>query len=205
VSDERFRGLAEEADPATYFPHAQFPMNEMYVLVRTVNDPALLQDVLREEIWAIDRDIAIEAIPTMEDIVGDLTAVPRFNVQLIGLFALVALLLAAIGIYGVLAQIVTQRTPEIGIRLALGADKATVLRMVVGQGLKLSLLGAGLGLVLATIATRVLETQLYQVPVRDPVVFGTVAALLLLIAVLASYLPGRRASRVDPIVALKND
>lgn len=205
VSDERFRGLAEEADPATYFPHAQFPMNEMYVLVRTVNDPALLQDVLRGEIWAIDRDIAIEAIPTMEDIVGDLTAVPRFNVQLIGLFALVALLLAAIGIYGVLAQIVTQRTPEIGIRLALGADKATVLRMVVGQGLKLSLLGAGLGLVLATIATRVLETQLYQVPVRDPVVFGTVAALLLLIAVLASYLPGRRASRVDPIVALKND
>lgn len=205
VSDERFRGLSEEADPATYFPHAQFPMNEMYVLVRTANDPALLQDVVRNEVWAIDRDIAIESIPTMENIVGDLTAVPRFNVQLIGLFALVALLLAAIGIYGVLAQIVTQRTPEIGIRLALGADKASVLRMVVGQGLKLSLLGAGLGLVLATIATRVLETQLYQVPVRDPVVFGTVAALLILIAVLAAYLPGRRASRVDPIVALKND
>ena len=205
VANERFRGLAEEADPATYFPHAQFPMNEMYVLVRTANDPAVLRDVVRTTVWAIDRDLAIESIPTMEDVLADLTAVPRFNVQLIGLFALVALLLAAIGIYGVLAQTVTQRTPEIGIRLALGADKATVLRMVVGQGLKLSLIGAALGLLLAMVATRILATQLYQVPVRDPAVFGTVAALLVLAALLAAYLPARRASRVDPIVALKND
>jgi putative ABC transport system permease protein len=205
VANERFRGLAEEADPATYFPHAQFPMNEMYVLVRTANDPALLRDLVRREVGAIDRDIAIESIPTMEDILADLTAVPRFNVQLIGLFALVALLLAAIGIYGVLAQIVTQRTPEIGIRLALGADKASVLRMVVGQGLKLSLLGAVLGLLLALVATRILETQLYDVPARDPIVFATVGGLLVLIALLAAYLPGRRASRVDPIVALRND
>jgi putative ABC transport system permease protein len=205
VSNERFRGLAEEADPATYFPHAQFPMNEMYVLVRTANDPALLRAVVQQDVWAIDRDLAIESIPTMESIVGDLTAVPRFNVQLIGLFALVALLLAAIGIYGVLAQIVTQRTPEIGIRLALGANRGTVLRMVVGQGLKLSLLGAVLGLGLAGGATRILETQLYDVPARDPTVFATVGGLLILIALLAAYLPGRRASRVDPLVALKND
>jgi ABC-type antimicrobial peptide transport system permease subunit len=141
----------------------------------------------------------------MDDVLAGLTAVPRFNVQLIGLFAVVALLLAAIGIYGVLAQIVTQRTPEIGIRLALGADKGTVLRMVVGQGLKLSLIGTVLGLLLALGATRILEAQLYDVPARDPMVFATVAGLLVLIALLAAYLPGRRASRVDPIVALKND
>jgi putative ABC transport system permease protein len=205
VANERFRGLAQEADPATYFPHAQFPMNEMYVLVRTGNDPALLQDVVRREVWAIDRDLAVESIPTMEDILTDLTAVPRFNVQLIGLFALVALLLAAIGVYGVLAQMVTQRTPEIGIRLALGADKATVLRMVVGQGLRLSLVGTGVGLLLAVGATRILAAQLYGVETRDPIVFATVAVVLILIALLAAYLPGRRASRVDPIVALRND
>jgi putative ABC transport system permease protein len=205
VANERFLGLAQEADPATYFPHAQFPMNEMYVLVRTANDPGLLRDVVRQEVWAIDRDIAIEDIPTMDDVLAGLTAVPRFNVQLIGLFAVVALLLAAIGIYGVLAQIVTQRTPEIGIRLALGADRGTVLRMVVGQGLKLSIIGTMLGLLLALGATRILEAQLYDVPARDPMVFATVAGLLVLIALLAAYLPGRRASRVDPIVALKND
>jgi putative ABC transport system permease protein len=205
VGNERFPGLAMEADPATYFPHAQFPMNEMYLLVRTANDPALLRDVIRRDIGAIDHDLAIESIPTMADIVGGLTAVPRFNVQLIGLFAIVALLLAAIGVYGVLAQMVTQRTPEIGIRLALGADRVTVVRMVVGQALRLSLVGAGAGLLLALGATRILAAQLYGVETRDPTVFGTVAAVLVLIALLAAYLPGRRASRVDPIVALRND
>jgi putative ABC transport system permease protein len=205
VTNERFRGLAQEADPATYFPHAQFPMNEMYVLVRTANDPTLLRDVIRKGLGATDRDLAIESIPTMDDMLGGLTAVPRFNVQLIGLFALVALLLAAIGVYGVLAQMVTQRTPEIGIRLALGADQATVVRMVVGQALWLSLAGAGAGLLLAGGATRILAAQLYGVQARDPMVFATVAGVLVLIALLAAYLPGRRASRVDPLVALKND
>jgi putative ABC transport system permease protein len=205
VTNERFRGLAQEADPATYFPHAQFPMNEMYVLIRTANDPTLLRDVIRTDLGATDRDLAIESIPTMDDMLGSLTAVPRFNVQLIGLFALVALLLAAIGVYGVLAQMVTQRTPEIGIRLALGADRATVVRMVVGQALWLSLAGAGAGLLLAGGATRILAAQLYGVQARDPMVFATVAGVLVLIALLAAYLPGRRASRVDPIVALKND
>ena len=205
AANERFRGLQVEADPATYFPHAQFPMNDMYILLRSKGDPAGIDQLIRKEIWGIDRDLAIDEIWPMERILGGLTAIPRFNAQLIGLFAGVALLLAGIGVYGVLAHMVTQRTPEIGIRLALGAEQGRVLRMVVGQGLKLSLLGAGLGLILATIATRILATQLYRVPVRDPVVFGTVAIVLILIATLAAYLPGRRASRVDPLVALKND
>jgi putative ABC transport system permease protein len=205
AANERFRGLQLEADPATYFPHAQFPMNDMYLVIRTRNDPAGFDQLIRQTIWNIDRDLAIDEILSMDQLLGSLTAIPRFNAQLIGLFAAVALLLAAIGIYGVLAHMVTQRTPEIGIRLALGAEQGTVLRMVVGQGLKLSLMGAALGLLLAIIATRILATQLYRVPVRDPVVFASVAAALVLIAILAAYLPGRRASRVDPIVALRND
>lgn len=205
VADERFRGLALEADPATYFPHAQVPMEEMYVLVRTANDPALLRGVIRQDVWSLDRDLPMESIPTMDEIVSGMTAVPRFNAQLIGLFAIVALLLAAIGVYGVLAQMVTQRTPEIGVRLALGADKAAVLRMVVGQGVRLSLLGAGAGLLLATGATRILESQLFAVTAQDPVIFIGVGLALLFVAALAAYIPARRASLVDPIVALKAD
>lgn len=203
VADERFLGLAQEADPAMYYPHAQVPMNEMYVLVRTANDPALLRGVIRRDVWSIDRDLPLESIPTMDEIVSGMTAVPRFNVQLIGLFALVALLLAAIGVYGVLAQMVTQRTSEIGIRLALGADRAAVLRMVVGQGVRLSLVGAAGGLLLATGATRILESQLFAVTAQDPAIFVGVGVTLLLVAAFAAYIPARRASRVDPLVALK--
>lgn len=205
VANERFLGLQTEADPATYFPYAQFPMNEMYLLVRTRGDPAPMRALIRKEIWSLDRDLPLESIPTMHDVLADLTAAPRFNVQVIGLFAGVALLLAAIGVYGVLAQMVTQRTPEIGIRLALGADTANVLRMVVGQGLRLSLLGAAAGLLLAVGATRILASQLYDVPTRDPAIYTGVAVTLVLVALLAAYLPARRASRVSPLVALKND
>jgi putative ABC transport system permease protein len=205
AANERFLGLGVEADPATYFPHAQFPMYDMYVMVRTGGDPAGLDQLIRREIGNIDRDLAIDEILPMHRILESLTAIPRFNAQLIGLFAAVALLLAAMGVYGVLAHMVAQRTPEIGIRLALGAEQGTVLRMVVGQGLKLSLLGAGLGLGLALTATRILTSQLYEVKTRDPVIFATVASLLILTAALAAYLPGRRASRVDPMLALKND
>ena len=203
VANERFRGLAEEADPAMYYAHAQVPMNEMYLLVRTAGDPALLRDVIRQDVWSIDRDLPLESIPTMDEIVSGLTAPARFNLALIGLFALVALLLASLGVYGVLAQMVTQRTPEIGIRVALGADRAAVLRLVVGQGVKLSLIGAAAGLLLATGATRILESQLYAVETRDPEVFAAVGLALILTAGLAAYLPARRASRVDPIVALR--
>jgi putative ABC transport system permease protein len=196
VADERFLGLAQEADPAMYYAHAQVPMEEMYVLVRTANDPVLLRQVIRQDVWSIDRDLPM---------VSGMTAVPRFNVELIGLFAVVALLLAAIGIYGVLAQMVTQRTSEIGLRLALGADRNAVLRMVVGQGVRLSLIGAGTGLLLATGATRILQSQLYAVAAQDPPIFIGVGVTLLLVAAFAAYIPARRASRVDPLVALKAD
>jgi putative ABC transport system permease protein len=203
VADERFRGLAEEADAATYFPHQQFPMNEMYLLVRTGGDPAPLREELRRDVWSIDRDLALESIPTMDDLVSAQTAAPRFNMRLIGLFAVAALLLAAIGVYGVLAQMVTQRTREIGIRLALGADRAVVLRLVVGQGLRLSLVGAAAGLCLALGVTRILDSQLYAVQSRDPIIFAAVGTALIATAIVAAYLPARRASRLDPVVALK--
>ncbi|MEO8030753.1 MAG: ABC transporter permease [Gemmatimonadota bacterium] len=203
VADEPFRGLGIEADPATYFAHGQLPMNEMYLLVRTAGDPVLLREVVRRDVAALDRDLPLESIPTMNEILSDLTAVPRFNVQLIGLFAVVALLLAALGVYGVLAQMVTQRTAEIGIRMALGADKGSVLRMVVGQGVRLSLVGVFVGLVLASGATQILESQLYAVTARDPSVFIAAGLGLILVAGVAAYIPARRASRVSPIEALK--
>ena len=203
MDDERFRGLTLEADPATYFAHAQVPMNEMYLLVRASGDPAQLRGVIQREAWALDRDLPLESIPTMNDLVAEQTSVPRFNVQLIGLFAVVALLLAAMGVYGVLAQMVSQRTAEIGIRLALGAGEGTVLRMVVSLGVRLSLAGVAIGLILALGATRYLESQLYAVGTRDPVIYGGVGGVLLLTAIMAAYLPARRASRVDPLVALK--
>jgi putative ABC transport system permease protein len=205
VDNERFLGLDTEADPATYFPHAQFPMKDMYLLVRGKSDAAGLDRMIQQAIWSVDRDLAIEDMTAMEDILADLTAAPRFNVQLIGLFAAVALLLAAVGVYGVLAHSVAQRTPEIGIRLALGAEAGSVLRMIVGQGLRLSLLGAGIGLLMAYGVTRILQSQLYDVRVRDPLIFAVVAAILVLVALAAAYLPARRASRLDPILALRHD
>jgi putative ABC transport system permease protein len=205
VANERFLGLNAEADPATYYPHAQFPMNDMVVMVRAAGDPAGLESLIRREVWNTDRDLALEIIVPMETVIANRTAIPRFNLTLIGLFAGVALLLAAIGVYGVLAHMVTQRTPEIGIRLALGAERGSVLLMVVSQGFRLSLIGAGLGVLIALGATRILTSQLSDVRARDPIIFGSVALALILVAITAAYLPARRASRVDPLTAIRND
>ncbi|MBC7792046.1 MAG: ABC transporter permease [Anaerolineae bacterium] len=203
VADERFLGLQTAADPATYFPHAQFPMSDMYLLVRTRADAAAFTAMVRREVWALDRDLPIENIRTMESILGESVAQPRFNTSLLGLFAGVALLLAAIGIYGVLSFMAAQRTNEIGIRMALGAQRSSVVRLVVGQGMLLALLGVALGLLAAFWLTRILSTLLFQVSTTDPGIFGGGALLLSTVALIAAYLPARRASRVDPVTALR--
>jgi putative ABC transport system permease protein len=179
-------------------------MNDMWLLVRTTGDPASLAGALRRMVWQMDRDLPVENVTTMDRMFSDLVAAPRFNTALLTGFAGVALLLAAIGIYGVLSYTVTQRTTELGIRMALGAQRRRVVGLVVRQGMLLALLGVAAGLAAALAVTRVLTRLLFGVSATDPGVFASVALLLAFVALLAAYLPARRASRVDPMVALRS-
>jgi putative ABC transport system permease protein len=203
VGNERFLGLQQEPDPATYFAVSQFPFNEMYLIVRTTGDPAAFTPTVRRIVWELDRDLPLDNVQTMEQILNESIAATRFNASLVSLFAVIALLLATIGIYGVLSYTVAQRTGEIGIRMALGAERGVVRRLVVRQGMTLALLGVGAGLVTALVATRLLSTLLFDVSATDPMVFAAVALLLSSVAFLAAYLPARRASHIDPMVALR--
>jgi putative ABC transport system permease protein len=205
VADERFQGPRAPADPATYFSLAQFTFNDNWLLVRTKNAPASFIPLLRQTVWAMDRDLPLENVQTMDQILGDSVADSRFNTALLSLFAVVALVLAAIGIYGVLAYTVAQRTSEIGIRMALGAQRSSVLRLVVGNGLTLAIVGVAIGAVGALVATRALERLVFGVSTTDPVVFGFVAVALTAVAATAALVPALRASRVDPIVALRSE
>ena len=203
VADEPFLGPNVPADPATYFSHAQFPMNDMWIVVRGDGDAARLAPALRERLWRLDPTLPLEQVRAMPDLVGAAVAAPRFNALLLSLFAAAALLLAAIGIYGVLAYTVAQRTAEIGVRMALGAERGRVVRQVVGQGLVVALAGVALGLAGAIGSGRLLSATLEGMRTADPRLLATVAALLTLVAVLAAWLPARRASRIDPMVALR--
>ncbi|HUQ81088.1 MAG TPA: ABC transporter permease [Gemmatimonadaceae bacterium] len=205
VADERFQGPRAPADPATYFSLPQFTFNDNWVLVRTKGDPKAFIPTLRQTVWAMDRDLPLENVRTMDELLGDSVADSRFNTVLLSLFAVVALLLAAMGIYGVLAFMVAQRTSEIGIRMALGAQRSSVLRLIVGNGLLLAVIGVAIGAAGALVATRALERLVFGVSTTDPAVFGFVALALTAVAVTAAAVPALRASRVDPIVALRSD
>jgi len=209
VRDVSLRQLNEEAQPEAYLALAQGPQiagwtaRGMTITVRTASDPLALADAVRREVRALDNAVPVFFVRTVEQVLDQTVAQPRFNLILLGLFAVVALLLAAVGIYGILANAVRLRTHEIGIRLALGARPGAVFRLVVGQGMTLALVGVGLGLGGAWALTRYLESLLYEVKPTDPLTFGGVAALLLGVALLACYLPARRAMKVDPMVALR--
>ena len=205
VADERFNGARASADPATYFSLSQFTMNDNWVLVRTRNDPKGFIPTLRQMVWAIDRDLPLESVQTMDEVLGESVADSRFNMALLALFAVVALLLAAIGIYGVLSFMVAQRTGEIGIRMALGAQRSSVLRLVVGSGLMLALTGVAIGTAAAVLATRALARLVFGVSTTDLGVFASVALVLTTVAVTAALVPALRASRVDPLVALRSE
>jgi putative ABC transport system permease protein len=175
------------------------------LVVRTSVRPESLVDAVRKTVWSLDPDQPILQLGATQARLDEVYAPRRFNMMLFGAFALVALLLAAVGLYGVLAYSVAQRTHEIGIRLALGARTRDVLWLIVRQGLRLSLIGVSLGLAAALALTRVLQNLLYGVSATDPATFAAIALLLTSVAFIASYVPARRATKVDPLVALRHE
>jgi putative ABC transport system permease protein len=174
-----------------------------HLVVRTNVEPLGLAAVVRRTVWEIDKDQPVSTIRTMEELLSESIARQRFSMLLLGIFATVALLLAAVGIYGVMADSVTQRTHEIGIRLALGARRGDVLRLVVKQGMVLALIGVAIGAAASLALTRLMKSLLYDVSATDPATFLGVSLLLAVVALLACLIPARRATKVDPLVALR--
>ena len=203
VGDVRQMSLDTPAEPTVYWPHPELVVSEMTIVVRTTNDPLTLVSAVRSELQQIDPEQPMAAIATMDQLLAGSLSRSRFTMLVLGVFAALALVLACVGIYGVIAYSVTQRTQEFGIRMALGANPRDVLRLVLGQGTRLTLLGIGFGIVAAIIVTRLMATLLYGVSATDPLTFTAVALLLALVALAACYIPARRATRVDLIVALR--
>jgi putative ABC transport system permease protein len=203
VADTKRGGFGRPPWAEVYFPMRQAPDPRVLVLLRTGGDPLALAAAAQAAVWSIDRDQAISGIRTVRELLAQQEANRWFTTLLLGLFASVALVLALIGIYGVIAYSTAQRTQEIGIRLALGADRRSVLRLVLAGGLRIALAGLALGLAGALALTRVLSSLLYGVGARDPLTFVVVPAVLLLVALAACWMPARRAMRVDPLAALR--
>ena len=203
VGDVKEVGLNNEQSAEIYIPYLQNPSSLMNILVRSTPDPLRLAPAVRRQLLAVDADQPVYNVKTMEDVFSQSIAAPNVITSLLGIFAAVALILAAIGVYSVMSYSVAQRTHEVGVRMALGAQHQHVLRMILGQGLKLVLIGVGLGVTAAFAVTRVMSNLLFGVTATDSQVFVAVPVLLIAVAILASYLPARRALRVDPIVALR--
>lgn len=203
VGNTHHDGLSEDTAAETYVPYLQAPGNSMQLAVRAAANPDALVSAVRAQVRDIDPDQPLYHVSTMEQILSDSLAPRRFNMLLLGTFAAIALTLATVGIYGVMAFSVTQRTHEIGIRMALGAERREVLSLIVRQGLRLTLLGVVLGVAGAWALTRFLSSFLYGVHPRNPGTFVLVSLALVAVSILASYIPARRATRVDPMVALR--
>jgi putative ABC transport system permease protein len=205
AADVREHGPAARVPPTLYLAHAQWPDDSMTVVVRSRGEPTALVEPLRAIMRDLDTDVPMFRVRTMDQIAATAVAQPRLYLVLIACFAGTAMLLAAIGLYGVLAYAVGQRTREIGIRLALGAKRSEVLRMVMGQAGRLAVAGITIGLAAAVLASRVLRSQLFEVAPTDTTTYLVVAVGLMLVALVASWIPARRAARIDPITALRHD
>jgi putative ABC transport system permease protein len=206
--------LDKPAEAGVYIPLAQTPYPVLdlvsvwfpeYIVVRTSTDPLALSHSVEEQLQAIDPSVGIGHVRTMEQVRSAAVAMRQFNMTLLSIFAALALVLAAIGIYGVITYSVAQRTHEIGVRMALGAKHGDVIRLVLRQGMVLAGLGVGLGTAGALALTRLLESYLYRVRPTDPIAFSSTALLLVAVAMLASYVPAWRATRVDPMVVLRHE
>ena len=212
VKDAKQHEWAETADDEVYLPYLQ---NRQYLedlnpafasltlVVRTFGDPNGLAPAIRGEVWSLDKNVTVSEVQSMDRVVSASTAQPRFYLFLLGTFAAVALILAAVGIYGVMSYSVSRRTHEIGIRMALGANEGVVLKLVTGQGMTLALVGAAAGLAGALLLSGSMSSLLYGIAPTDPLTLVAVSLLLVAVATLATYIPARRATRVDPIVALR--
>jgi len=206
VGDARQGALNLPPSPEIYFPNTQLAIGQQVSLVvRTNIDPASLSEVVRRAVQSVNPDAPVFRVRTMQEVIAVSIAKERFNTILMALFAVVAMLLAAVGLYGVLAYSVTQRRREIGIRVALGARRADVLRLVVGQGLRLIALGVAVGLMAALGLTRLMKKLLFEISATDPATFVGVVALLISVALLACWVPARRATKVDPIAVLRSE
>jgi putative ABC transport system permease protein len=203
AADVKNKGLEQETQPQLYLPFPQLPWSDMNLLVRTVVPPQSVMPAVRSQISSVDGDQPVTNGETVEELIDDSHAQPRFTMLLVSSFSGVALLLAAIGVYGVLSYSVAQRRREFGIRMALGADRADVLKLVLRQGVILTAEGLAIGLAAAFLLTRLVASMLYKVSAHDRATFVLAPALFLCIALLASYLPARRATKVDPIEALR--
>jgi len=203
ISKDVRHELTLEVTPELYLPHAQDSWNSMVLVARTSVDPASLAGAIRRHVWAIDKDQPVFDVRTMEEVRAISVGLQAFTSTMTAVFAAVALLLASIGIYGVMAFVVTQRTQEIGIRMALGARSVDVLRLVLSNGMKLALIGLLIGLAVAWGVTRFFAKLLFGVQPTDLLTFGVVSACLLAAAFLACYVPARRATKVDPLAALR--
>jgi len=205
AADLKNNGLAVDAQPQLYLPFRQLPWGNMNLLVRTNVEPHSMISAIRGQISAVDPDQPVTGVQTIDELLDGSRAQPRFTMFLLGIFSATALALAMIGIYGVLAYSVAQRRQELGIRLALGADRSDILRMVVRHGLELTLGGISIGLIAAWAATRLIGSLLYKVGARDLMTFALTPLVFLAIALLASYLPARRATQVDPTEAMRHE
>jgi predicted permease len=205
VGDIRSDGFDAAGAPHIYLSEPQSPAYNSVVYLRTAANPGAFGEAIRREVQAVDQSIPVFGIQTMDDVVAKNLAARRFALEILGIFAIVAFLLACVGIYGVMAYTLSQRTGEIGLRMALGAQRSDVLKTILGEGALIVAAGVGAGLFGSVLLTRFLQTMLFQIEPTDPLTFGSLTILLSGVALLASFIPARRASRIDPLQALRHE
>jgi putative ABC transport system permease protein len=205
VGDTRHLSLAEVPKPILYTPYAQSPGIFSSVVARVAGDPDLFGSKIRDAIWSVDRDQPVWKIRSLQSLVDRTTTQPRFTMRLVGAFAALALVLAVVGLYGVMSYAVQQRTQEVGIRVALGAQRSAVVALVMRRGMTLVFAALVLGIGAALVLGRAMQGVLYGVKATDPATFVVVSLVLAVVAGAAAYVPARRAARIDPAVALRHE
>jgi putative ABC transport system permease protein len=205
VGNVKHKALETDAMPEIYFPYQQHPKNFMNLVVQTAADPAGMIPAIRSQVSSIDKNQPVSDIMTMNQRLSKAVASSRFVMSLLGIFSVVALGLAAVGIYGVMSYLVTQRTQEIGVRMALGAQRRDVLKLVVRKGMALAIIGTAIGLGASLALTRLIRSLLFEVTPTDWLTFVITSMVLLTVALLACYIPARRATKVDPLIALRHE